>query len=81
MSCDSESKVSYNYRVAGEGIEGGVTAAKTDEQFMTCRFCAAFNIFLAVVLVHICKWQLISKRQANLKSNPDRVATKLPYVP
>lgn len=81
MSCDSESKVSYNYRVAGKGVEGGVTAAKTDEQFMTCRFCAAFNIFLAVVLVHICKWQLISKREANLKSNPDRVATKLPYVP
>lgn len=42
----------------GNGERG--TAPKTDEQFMTCRFCAAFNIFLAVVPVHICKWQLIS---------------------
>lgn len=43
----------------GSGERG--TAPKTDEQFMTCRFCAAFNIFLAVVPVHICEWQLISK--------------------
>lgn len=54
MSCDSERKVSYNYRVAErQGGEQGGPAAKTDEQFMTCRFCVAFNIFFAVVPAHL----------------------------
>lgn len=48
MSCDSERKVSYNYRVADRAGVGGTTG-KTDEQFMTCSFCAAFNIYFSLL--------------------------------